>query len=229
MLVSKNNSGITERQLIDCYRKVAIFSGLDNQVLDKVVNISNIKHLRKGQFLYVPGESLDFYHIVLQGRIKLSKSTSHGRLVTIRIRNPGDSFGNTLIFTNDPLEIAVQALDTVILSSIAKSDFMELCNSHHELLIAMIHQMSKQIRKLGDTILEFATLSATERLAKVICNLSQVSNEIPITHHEIADLAGTTRETATKIIMQFSQEGIINVSRGKLTVLDKSGLKIIGR
>jgi CRP/FNR family cyclic AMP-dependent transcriptional regulator len=189
----------------------------------------------KGSLLFVEGEQPRGVFILCSGRAKLTTSSSEGKLLIVKIAEPGEVLGVSATILGKPYEVSAETLEPSQLNFIKREDFLrfmsvnaEACMHTAQQLSEKYHSAQREIRSLG--------LSQTtgEKLAKLILDwCDQNGDETPkgvrlkvlLTHEEIAQMIGTTRETVTRLLSDMKRRKILDVKGSTVIVQEKAQLQ----
>jgi CRP/FNR family transcriptional regulator len=191
----------------------------------------------KGAMLFVEGQSPRGVYIICSGRVKLSTSSSDGKTLITHIAQPGETLGLSATISNKPYEVTAETLDPCQINFIRREEFLnflsergDLCLRAAEHLSNNYHQALDQTRALG------LSSSAASRLAGLILEWCAVSGKpseqgislkLTLTHEEIAQMIGLSRETVTRLFSDFKHERIIHMKGATLLVRDKAALETL--
>jgi CRP/FNR family transcriptional regulator, cyclic AMP receptor protein len=189
----------------------------------------------KGSLLFVEGEQPRGVFILCSGRAKLTTSSSEGKLLIVKIAEPGEVLGASAAILGKPYEVSAETLEPSQLNFIKRDDFLrfitvnsEACMHTAQQLSEKYHNAQREIRSLG--------LSQTtgEKLAKLILDWCEAEGDetpkgtrikILLTHEEIAQMIGTTRETVTRLLSDLKRRKIIDVKGSTVLIQQKSELQ----
>ena len=184
----------------------------------------------KGSLLFVEGEEPRGVFILCSGRAKLTTSSTEGRTLIVKIAGPGEILGASAAILGKPYELSGETLEPSQVNFIRREDFMRLLSTHAEACMHTSQQLSakyesaqRDIRTLG------LAQSTSEKLAKLILNWCEGEEEteagtrlhVLLTHEEIAQMIGTTRETVTRLLSDFKRKKLISVKGASVFVLAK--------
>ena len=188
----------------------------------------------KGSVLFVDGEEPRGIFILCSGRAKLTTSSTEGRTLIVKIAEPGEVLGASATILGRPYEVTAETLEPAQLNFIKRDDFLRFLNSHPEACLHTAQQLSekyqaaqREIRSLG------LAQSTSEKLGKLLldwCSLHGESTprgvrlKVLLTHEEIAQMIGTTRETVTRLLSDFKRRRILEIKGSTILVTDKSAL-----
>lgn len=182
----------------------------------------------KGSVLFVEGDSPRGLYILCSGRVKLTTSSTEGKTLIVKIAEPGEVLGVSATMLGLPYEVSAETLEPAQVNFVRREDFMtfltdfpEACFHTAQQLSEKYHAAQREIRSLG--------LSQTtgEKLARLLLNWCDRSGEttakglrltVLLTHEEIAQMIGTTRETVTRILSDMKRKKIIEVKGSSLFV-----------
>jgi len=211
---------------IDSLPLFACLSETDRQELAKhAVEVP----IQKGQFIFREGDPADWFHIVQHGNVKCVKSTPEGREVTLKVLMPGDLFcceASAFSGVSHPGCARSMGEGTVI--KIHRKTMLEVIQRNPEAAVSIINYLSHRLRESQDNAKAFALDRAEQRVAALLVNLAersgiQESNGIRIsvrlTHQDLADMAGLTKETTSRILSRFKKDNLIAGHGKQLLIL----------
>ncbi|MCA9473128.1 MAG: Crp/Fnr family transcriptional regulator [Nitrospirales bacterium] len=214
-------------------KNINVFSGLSWQELRELKRVTRMVDYRKNEPIYLPGEPSEQVYMLKKGRVKLSKMSHEGRQVTIAILVPGEIFGEVEVLNATPRESIVEALEPVMVCEIQRSDFDRYLKTYPEVGGKVIKFMSGRLRQLETRVGDLVFKSAPARLASLLLELSETMGvmengavwlQVRLTHQNLANLIGTSRETVSILMTQFAQRGLLKQARRSIQILDKEKL-----
>lgn len=189
----------------------------------------------KGSILFVDGEEPRGVFILCSGRAKLTTSSSEGRTLIVKIAEAGEVLGASATILGRPYEVSAETLEPAQLNFIKRDDFLRFLNTHTEACMHTAQQLSekyqsaqREIRSLG------LAQSTSEKLGKLLLDWCARHGEstprgirikVLLTHEEVAQMIGTTRETVTRLLSDFKRKNIIEVKGSTILVLEKAKLE----
>ncbi|NDD29106.1 MAG: Crp/Fnr family transcriptional regulator [Proteobacteria bacterium] len=213
---------------------VPVFGSLEAEDLQQVASIAHLKHHPKEHVLFERGDTGDEFLVVVQGRVKLFVLSEDGRELTLRILRPPQSFGEVSLMDEFARSTSAVALTDVTVLSISKHDFRRLLEGNTRLCIGVITALSRRLRDLTDDTAGLIFHDVYQRLARKLLTLSEEMGrqtdegvEIPqrLTHQELANLVGATRETVTKALNDMEGRGLLLVRKKQVVILHRAGLE----
>lgn len=209
-------------------KKSLIFSSLKEDELDELSQLAIERNYKPDDFIFWEEDPPDYFYIIIEGRIKVLKYSSSGKEFIIAFFGPGEMFGEVAVFENKPYPASSQAMvDTKILR-IKKEDFLTFLSSRPRIALSIINILGGRLRDAQGRLKDLAGERVEQRLARTLLMLSsKIGPTLPFTRQEIADMAGTTTETAIRVTGQLKERGIINSVRGKIIILNETKLKLL--
>jgi CRP/FNR family transcriptional regulator len=187
--------------------------------------------------LYLEKQDPRGVFILCAGEVKLSISSSAGRTLILRIAKPGEILGLMAVLGNTPYEVTAETLHSCQVAFIRRDDFLRLLAQHPELQQGVVKQLTslysgacEQLRTVG------LSASAPEKVARLlldwaangVATKSGTQIKVPLTHEEIAEFVGTTRETVTRTLSDFKSKHFVVLHGSTLTIADRAALETIG-
>jgi len=213
-------TGILKRSLI--------FSSLNNDELAELSRLALERNFRADEFVFWEGNDPDYFYIVVEGRVKVIKHSSSGKEFIIAFFDPGEMFGEVAVFENKPYPASAQVVTDTKTLGIKKGDFLAFLSTRPQVALSIIDVLGGRLRDAQGRLKDLAGERAEQRLAQTLLMLSsKLGSTLPFTRQEIADMAGTTTETAIRITSQLKDRGIISSVRGKVIILDETKLRLL--
>lgn len=210
--------------LLQALRRVPLFATLDDRTLRDVAQQMRRYSFRAGQRIMDTGEQSPGLFIVLQGRVRLSTMSSNGREQVLDMINPGGLFDLVPLFDNQPNQTSARAMSQVDVLLLPRAELLELLRAHPDLALAALHEMALHLRDLTTLVEDLAFRSVRARLARHLL-AEAATGSAELTHQELAERAGTVREMVGRVLRRMADEGLIELARGRVIVLDQQGLQ----
>lgn len=217
---------------IEALRASPIFSDLDDGALADLSRFAHERRLKAGQFLFFEGDLLECFYIVVSGKCKIVKHSPSGRDFIMAFACPGEMLGNALLFFGKPHPSSVQAISDISVLSISNDELMSFLSSKPELSVRILGRMlnvaGRRLLDAAARLSEMAAEGADYRLAHVLYTLClEFGASVPFTRREIAEMAGTTTETAIRFVSRLKKKGVVRPLRGTVNILDQSKLRLL--
>ena len=201
------------------------------QALDKT---GTTRRLDKGDFVFRSGENAGGVHFLKSGKIKVSQPVSNGKEVILWFCFGGDIFGLAEAAQHGEREVSAQACENSEILSIPQMRFNIYLFEHPQVMFLLLQVMSSRLRCLSETMANIAGQQVHTRLARLMLWLcarygqregDNVVMKVHLTHQEIADMIGATRQTVTSIMGDFKRQGILETRDHYIHIIDK---KLLG-
>ncbi|MBE9477676.1 MAG: Crp/Fnr family transcriptional regulator [Chloroflexi bacterium] len=205
-----------------------IFSGSSEEELAELAGLAARRSFVQGEFVFWEGDAPDSFYIVIEGRVKVLKHSSLGKEFIIAFFGPGDIFGEVAVFQDKPYPASAQAAADTKVLRIRREDFLSFVAQRPQVVLRIISVLGERLRDAQGRLKDLAGERVEQRLARTLLMLSaKLGATLPFTRQEIADMAGTTTETAIRFISRLKDGGIIRSARGSITILDKTKLRLL--
>lgn len=213
---------------------VKLFEGLEAKDLELIGEAGRSCVYPPGTTVFVGGQEADGLYVVLAGRIKVSMLCPEGREKTLAIMTAGETLGEVTLFGRSERSATIETLETTQFLVISRENFYALLNKVPSLSIRIIEIIADRLRRANKQIEELTFHNARSRVIYALIYLAEEHGRkkgggmviyFSLTHAELAKLAGVTRETVTKILNELKDKELLNLPRGRIELLDLSGLK----
>lgn len=213
--------------------KAPFFKDLPTEDLTAINKLFNAGHFSLGDVIYYEEEPATRLRVVVSGKIKLMRQTLEGKNVLIDVLKPGEFFGTLSNLGDDTYtETAITQTHSCILSIHAK-DFRRILNEYPLVTLKVLDLTADRLKASRDNLLELSTLPVEKRIASIMLKLSKKFGEandvglliqMPLTRKDLADMAATSTETASRVMSQFKKDGIIDAGRQWVAITGKKQL-----
>lgn len=219
---------MSDRARTQILRQSAIFSGLTQDELGQLSSLAAERHVKSGEFIFWEGDEPGWFYMVAQGRVKVLKHSSLGRDFVIAYFGPGEMFGEVAVFEDKPYPGSAQAVDETTVLEIRGDDFRSYLADRPEIALRIINILAGRLRDAQSRLRDLAGERVEQRLARTLLMLhSKLGPTLPFTRQEIADMAGTTTETAIRFMSRLRDAGITRSARGKTVIINESRLRML--
>jgi len=205
-----------------------IFSSLNDDELGELADLAIERSFMPNEFIFWDGDVPEWFYIVAEGKVKVLKYSSSGREFIIAFFGPGEMFGEVAVFENKPYPASAQAVAETKVVGIRKGDFLSFLANRPQVALRIINVLGGRLRDAQGRLRDLAGERVEQRLTSVLLMLSaKLGLTLPFTRQEIADMAGTTTETAIRVMSHLKDRGIIRSVRGKVIILDEEKLRLL--
>ncbi len=219
---------------LELLKKVRLFNSLTAEELQDIRRKIIIKRVQKNEVILYEEDTNKFMYEILDGRIKVVQYTEDGKEIIIAIHNAGDSFGEISLIDGKTTTAAVLALEDSTVAIISKEVFYPLLYSSKKVLDNLLKMLCSRTRENIDNIKILNFNNASQRVKMSLIKLLQEHGEetpkgilldIRLTHQDVANMAGLTRETVTRVIDLWQKNGDITVLKNKSILLSPGFLE----
>jgi len=205
-----------------------IFSGLEDDEIMELARLCTEKHLAAGKCAFWEDDPPDWFYLLAEGKIKVIKHSSTGKDFIIAFFEPGEIFGEVAVFENRPYPASAQAVEDSVALGIRREDFLKFLSRRPEVALRIINVLGGRLRMASSRLRDLAGERVEQRLARTLLMLSsKLGPSLPFTRQDIADMAGTTTETAIRFLSSLNARKITRSARGKIVILDELKLRLL--
>lgn len=206
----------------------SIFCVLKDEELEIVNQVKRCRVYQKGEVIFEEGASSKGIYCVENGKVKVSQLGLDGKDQILHLAKDGDVMGYRATLSSDLFSCSATALEKSTICFVPKDVFVQLVGSNSKLALEIIHLFSSELKKIETNLTKITQRPVKERIAQSLLLLKNKYGleadgstiNIMVTREEIANLAGTTRETATRVLYHFQKEKMILLTGKKIKILD---------
>jgi len=212
----------------DLIRRIPLFATLSEEEFKNIEHIFQVKTYPKNQIIFLEEETGNYMYIVLAGKVKVSKATAAGKETILAIHQAGDFFGEMALLDGKTSPATVSAMEDCRVATIFNADFQHLLMSNEKVVRQIIQVLCARLRQVWSQVQELSHSSADDRIRAGILQLSRkhgvqdargIIINLKITHQELAELVGTSRETVTRCLARLQRRGIIQLEHRRIILL----------
>ena len=238
-MAMSHNFPIIDNCLKCTFREHRLFCDLNREALIKLQAIKATSIYPKGTMLCLEGQPPRGVYVLCTGRAKISTTSSDGKGIILRIAEPGEVLGLTSAAANTPYEATVETLEQTQANFISQSDFSRFVQEYPEVGMKVAQQLThnckcayNEIRSLG------LSNSVPEKIAKLLLEWAQhplkpvsekqgseISIRVTLTQEEIAQMAGTSRETVSRVLGEFRKKGWLRIKGATWSIVNQHALQ----
>lgn len=210
-----------------------LFTELDGPHLTKIAAIARERRFPKRHTIFLEGEKGNYVVLIVSGIIKISRSSSDGRVKTLALLRPRDFFGEMALFLpGHERSATAEALTDCRVITIDQTDFEKLLKEVPGISLRIIQTLAHRLQSANRQIKTLALGDSQSKLADLLIWLKDefpgtagTGPVIPLTHQELADLAGLSRETTTRLLNTFEQAGVVALKSRQVQLVELEKLK----
>ena len=221
-------------EAMEFIRSVPVFAEIEAAELAKIVRVGVRKKYKKGSIILLEEETGAALFVIISGKVKIVRTDDEGREVILSILGENDFFGEMSILDGLSRSASVVAITKTELFMIHRRDFLKLMQDVPSVAISLLKEMTMRLRKADSQIKSLSLKDATGRVANVILQLADdigtirkgrvEIDELPL-QQDLANMAGTSRETISRVVHSFIKKGLVEMRGNKLIISDYEKFK----
>lgn len=216
------------------HREERLFCNLPPAAVQRLAAITSAASYPKGATLFVEGQAPRGVFILCSGRVKLSTTSIDGKTLIVRISDPGEVLGLPATVTGKPYELTADVIEPAQANYISRADFLTFLHDHGEVSLRVAQQLGEtyhaaiaEMRSIG------LSHSAGEKLARFLLDWcathgggkGEIRATMTLTHEEIAQMIGASRETVTRLFTDLKKKQLLQIKGSTIVIRDKAGLE----
>jgi len=223
-----------EQVAIELLAHVRVFETLGPKDLAQVAGLTVPRTFDPGHVIFREGDQSDTCYIVRIGHARAIREHGDGRTLTLAHFGPGDIFGELAMFDDERRSATVETLDTVEAIALLGTDMRRLLREHSGLAVKLVISLGRRLREANERIARQSFQTVQSRVAGVLGQLvAQAQAEgaadrdvlVTITQADIAQLAGSSRESASRFLAVLERADVVTQGRGRVVVHDPAALE----
>ena len=223
-----------QEDIVQLLQGVTVFEALAPDDLRRVAQVAVPRRFAAGQVIFREGDASDTCYVVRRGHCRAVRENIDGRTIALAHFGPGDIFGELAMFDDERRSATVESLDDVEAIAIAGSDMRRLMRAHADIAVKLVIGVARRLREANERLTRQSFQTVQSRVAAVLGQLvEQAQREgaqpadvtITTTQADLAKLAGSSRESASRFLAVLERAGVISQGRGRLTVHDPTALQ----
>jgi CRP/FNR family cyclic AMP-dependent transcriptional regulator len=225
-----------EKRALWYIKKIPLFQDVSHDTIHKLVQCIELKEVRRRQVIYLPGDPGQAVFFVNGGRVKISKVTRDGKELTLAYRGPGEIFGELVMIDGGPREEMAEAMENALVTEIDRAEFEKIVQKEGVIGFRLTKIVAQRRRDVENKIEQLIFKDVNAKLAELLLRLAAEYGiddsrgtlvALKITHQEMANLIGSTRETVSLTLSQFKRKGLIQTEGRKVILADREGLRAL--
>ena len=214
---------------IELLQSVSIFWDLNENDLGRIADKMVAKHFENGNYIFLEDSDGEQCFFVLEGSVKVTRLSKDGREVILAMLNEGDFFGEMSLLDGESRSANVIALEETKVLTLDRNDFIAVVNDYPQIAVQLLKELARRLRKSDRQIASLSLSDAEKRIALCIIRFADeqgvIQNgkvSIPKTpiQQDIANMAGTSRETVSRALGLLEKEDLIDRNGRELIILD---------
>jgi CRP-like cAMP-binding protein len=219
-------------------KHIRLFDGISPSEMQEMEKITRMEEVKKRQPLYLTGDPSSNVYLLKKGRVKIANTAPSGKEVTFDILEPGEVFGELDVLEDAPRSTSAETLDDALICVIPRKDFDQYLAMHPNVTVKLTKLMGLRLKKIQSRVEDLVFRDVPARLAHLLVELSKTDGvaekqgvrlKVKLTHQEMANLIGCSRETVSTTMGQFRDDGLIQMDGRTITIVNEKGLsKLLG-
>jgi CRP/FNR family transcriptional regulator, cyclic AMP receptor protein len=224
----------TGEETAELLARLEVFSALEERELREVAQLAVPRSYERGEVIFREGDTGDTCYVIRFGSVSVMREHQDGRVIALAELRAGAMFGELSMFGGETRSATVETLEPTRAVALLAADFQRLLRSHPAIAVKMLTALADRLREANERLLQqsFQTVAgrvASALLAQVIARQAEGAGDsevlVKATQAEIANLAGTSRESASRFLATLERAGVVALGRGKVTVHDPARLR----
>ncbi len=214
--------------------RVPVFSTLGSEELQRVAEVAVPRHFEAGEVVFREGDESSTCYVVRSGHARAIREHTDGRSLTLANFGPGDIFGELAMFDDERRSATIEAAEPMEAIAILATDMRRLLREHPAIAVKLLQSLGRRLRETNERLTRQSFQTVQSRVAAVLAQLVEAARAegagdgdvlITSTQAELAQLAGSSRESASRFLAVLERAGIITQGRGKLVVHEPEALE----
>lgn len=225
-------TGGSER-VVELLRRVPLFSELSPSELERIAQVAVPRSFPRDTRVFHEGDPGDACYIVREGSCRVTREHPDGRAITLATLGPGAIFGELAMLDGERRSASVEAAENTELLALPASDMRSLIRGHPEMAEKLVVALTRRLRDANERITRQSFQTVPSRVAGVLNQLLAEASLTPLVRDgvtirlrqsDLAQLAGTSRESVSRFLATLERAGVVQVGRGRVTVLEPERL-----
>jgi CRP/FNR family transcriptional regulator len=209
--------------------EIALFAALSESELQGLAQRAVERQYAPGEMLFWEGEECAGIFLIIQGSVKIFRTSPGGREVMLSIEAAPASVAELPLFDGGSYPASVRVVEPVVSLFINKSDFHQVCRQYPEVALKVLAVVGGRLRHLVSLVEAVTFGSVTQRLARLLLDASKGAGagtfDLPVTHQELASRLGTVREVVSRNLARFRAQGLIRIQDRQVEIVNRAGLE----
>jgi CRP-like cAMP-binding protein len=218
---------------VDILRKVPLFAGLPAPELQAFAELCRERSYPKGSVIVFEDDPGDAMYLVGTGQVKVVLIAEDGREVILSVLGEDSVFGEMSVIDDEPRSAHVIAMEDSMLLVLRREDFQNRLRQSPDVAIALLRELSRRLRRADEKIANLVLLDVNGRVASLLLRMAEEEGGDRITrrltHHTIAQMIGSSRETVSRTMRALVDRGVLDVSRRQILLKDRAHLLLAAR
>jgi CRP/FNR family transcriptional regulator len=227
-------ASVTSGEIVELLAGVPVFSTLQDEDLRRIAELAVPRTFETGETVFREGDASDTCYVVHSGRARAVREHPDGRTITLATFGPGDIFGELAMFEDERRSATVEAIQPTTVVAVLGPDMRRLMVEHPQISARLVVALGRRLRETNERLARQSFQTVQSRVAAVLRDLvAQAIADgadreevlVTATQVDLAQLAGSSRESASRFLAVLERAGVISQGRGRLVVHDPQALE----
>ena len=214
--------------------RVPLFADLAERDLEQIAQVAVPRSYESGEAVFREGDDGDTCYVIREGAVRVTRRHSDGRVITLAELRPGDIFGELAMFGSETRSASVEVLEPTRALAILAGDMRRIMVKHPDIAVKMLEGLADRLRAANERIARQSFQTVAGRVASALLAQAKARSDpdapdadvtIEATQAEIAQLAGASRESASRFLAKLERAGLITTGRGRVVVHEPESLR----
>jgi CRP/FNR family transcriptional regulator, cyclic AMP receptor protein len=218
---------------VELLSRVSLFSELSREELERISRVAVPRAFPAGVRVFHEGDRSDACYLVRSGDLRVTREHSDGRAIALATLGPGDIFGELAMLDGQARSASVETLSDSELLALPAADFRRMLAEHSQISVKLIIALTRRLRETNERVARQSFQTVPSRVAGVLTQLiaeeaapeGRTGVTIRMTQADLAQLAGTSRESVSRFLATLERAGVVSVGRGRVTVVEPRRLR----
>ncbi len=228
----------TEQSAVELLRSVPLFADLEEGELERFSQVAVPRSFPAGTRVFHEGDSSDACYIVSEGSFRVTREHSDGRAITLATLGPGEIFGELAMLDGDTRSASAESITDGTLLALPANDVRSLLARNPEIALKLVAGLVRRLRAANMRLSRQSFQTVPSRVAGILAQLSRDGQDssaegdgemsevtIRMNQTDLAQLAGTSRESVSRFLAELERAGVVRSGRGRVTVLQPNKLR----
>lgn len=225
-----------DSRVLQQLQKISLLDGVPSDAIASLAARVTLHQVRRRRVIFLPGDPGLSVYLLISGRVKISRVTRDGKELTLCYLDHGELFGELCLVDGGPREDMAETMESVLVSEIPRLAFLELLESSPEVGARMTMLLCQRRRELERKVEDLVFKDVSAKLAELLLDLGRQHGVehpggtllgVKITHQEMANLIGSTRETVSLTLSQFKRNKLTMSEGRRIILVDQQGLRAL--
>jgi CRP/FNR family cyclic AMP-dependent transcriptional regulator len=220
-----------KKEALESLRAIPLFSRVRDADLEDVASHLIERRFPKHSTVVEEGMTGDYMYVIREGRVKVTKASDDGREKIMGFLDKGSFFGDMALLTGELRSASVKTLEPSRLLALSRRDFIELIRQSPDLALSVIEELTNRLRETNEQASTLSFLGVKDRTRSLFERIAEPDGSSgnrritqALTHQQIADMIGTSRETVTRAVKQLKDEGWLGQAGKRYVIPDETNV-----